>query len=720
MEIRRFAEQILLGTTWDEKLIKLDRFEDTCPGTSFDTPPAPGRPPGLELETWGQRDKLRFAAVRQLHSEKERGLVLHFFANHELLALELMALALLKFPQAPEKFRRGLVQTLLDEQEHVRLYRRRMAEIGVEFGEIPVSDFFWKTIAPMQHPADFVTRLSLTLEQANLDYAVHYAATYRQLDDQDTAAILERVYKDEIGHVKHGLVWFNRWRDQELSEWEAYKNALEMPLSPSRAKGIGFNREARLQAGFSEQFIDELEIYSHSKGRCPAVHWFNPVCEGQVALGQAGRFTAARLPQLLTSDFTALPMFLCAQDDVVLVQERPSSAFLRTLQRHGFSIPEFVEYGQEQADLAKLDIAERKLGDLCPWGWSPDAVRFLGPLFSALPPNGRAPATVWHEQTRQWYSKAWGVEQLRTFLDMRSDDGDWLCGKEVVGRACASVEEVDRQVADWRAAGFDQLVVKAAFGSSGQNQIRLFGAAEREGQRNWLANILAQQGCVVVEPWLDKVVDLSLQLQVDGDGVRVAGWTRFFTDARGQYRGSFVSRRVDGLDSEVRRCLYGNGRQRQRLHKLFDALAQHVGGPMGARGYVGPVGIDLFIYRQEGQLRLKPIVEVNPRRTMGQIALHLAQRVNSARTALWLVLSARDIAAAGFADIAAFARHMEERYPPVLASDGLQLGGGVLCTTDPSQAQAFASFLLVAEQVDQCKAYFRHLPEPLNAWTAFC
>ena len=110
---------------------------------------------------WHGREKMRFRDVGKLHSE-ERGLVLHFFANHELLALELMALALLKFPDAPQKFRRGVVQTLKDEQEHVRLYRRRMDEIGVEFGQIPVSDYLWKAIAPMRRPSVFVTGLSLT------------------------------------------------------------------------------------------------------------------------------------------------------------------------------------------------------------------------------------------------------------------------------------------------------------------------------------------------------------------------------------------------------------------------------------------------------------------------------------------------------------------------------------------------------------------------------
>ena len=53
----------------------------------------------------------------------------------------------------------------------------------MQFGEIPVGDFFWQAIGPMETPMDFVTGLSLTLEQANLDYARHYAQVYRQLDD---------------------------------------------------------------------------------------------------------------------------------------------------------------------------------------------------------------------------------------------------------------------------------------------------------------------------------------------------------------------------------------------------------------------------------------------------------------------------------------------------------------------------------------------------------
>ncbi|MXW81609.1 MAG: ferritin-like domain-containing protein [Gemmatimonadetes bacterium] len=701
MEIRQFAEQVLFGTRWEDKLVVLDRYEDRAPGAGIATPSAPGRPSGLGLDEWHHREKLRFRDVRHFHSEKERGLVLHFFANHELLALELMALALLKFPQAPEKFRRGLVQTLKDEQEHVRLYQRRMQEIGVQFGEIPVGDFFWKAIGPMETPMDFVTGLSLTLEQANLDYARHYAEVYRQLADLETAAILERIYRDEIGHVKHGLTWFRRWQEAELSEWDAYRQALRFPLGPARAKGIGFNRAGRLQAGLSADYIDELELFSQSRGRCPAVYWFNANCEEQVALGRPGLTPSQRVAEL-EDDFQALPMLLCVRDDVVLLREKPSPTFLRRMQGLGFAIPEFVECSAD----GLVALAERKVNALRPWGWSPDSAELFAPLVEGLPRGGEGPC--WNEAVRSLYAKSWGAAWLGEFL--AAQEADYFCGTDVVGTACETTEQVLTEIGRLGEEGFDAVVIKAIYGSSGRGQIHCRGGQLRAEQRGRLENILRQQGQVVVEPWLDKVVDLSLHFDVGTEGaVTVAGWTRFFTDGRGQYRGSFVGSLTAGLDEEVKRFLYGDGRDARRLPKLGEQLAEWLAEPLCAAGYQGPVGVDAMVCRDRDRLRLKPIVEVNPRTTMGRVALKLQQAVNSARTALWLVISRREVTAAGFADLAECAAALEAAHPARMMPDGKQLSGGVLFTTDPAQARSFATVLLVGESLAECEGYLREV-----------
>jgi hypothetical protein len=126
MELRDFAEQVLFATTLEEKLRSPSVITDDCPGSPLLTPNMPGRPVDLRFKPQGS-GKSDFPGVHRLEREQERGRLLHFFANHELLATELMALALLRFPDAPAAFRRGVFQTLKDEQMHTRLYMQRMA-----------------------------------------------------------------------------------------------------------------------------------------------------------------------------------------------------------------------------------------------------------------------------------------------------------------------------------------------------------------------------------------------------------------------------------------------------------------------------------------------------------------------------------------------------------------------------------------------------------------
>ena len=466
MEVKEFAEQVLFGTTLEDKLIDGGRYQRGHPGSPIAAPGEPGRPQSLALGGWNDRDRVRFREVRGFHSEKERGLVLHFFANHELLAIELMALALLKFPDAPEKFRRGLYGILREEQEHLRLYIERMRGIGVEFGEIPVSDFFWRCISPVETPIEFVTRLSLTLEQANLDYAPHYASVYGELGDEETARLMQRIYRDEIGHVKHGLTWFNSWRDPALGEWEAYTRTLAPPLDPGRAKGIGFNAEGRRKAGLSEAFIGELQVHSQSRGRPPAVFWFNPGCDR--CAGLDGVQTPPKWMAQVAEDLETVPALACASADVVLVRRRPRREHLSQLQAAGLEIPEFALF-DGAAGLDGHPLAERRLGALRPWGVAPDSEQLLAPLKDSVAGPGQGPA--WSSALRRLYSKEWSAALLAEFLEGRRED--WLCGADVVGQRCGSMGEVGQALDLLGERGWSRAVIKAPFGAAGRGQVRI-------------------------------------------------------------------------------------------------------------------------------------------------------------------------------------------------------------------------------------------------------
>ncbi len=721
MEIKEFAEQILFGTTLQDKLIDGGRFHGH-PGRAIAAPSEPGRPQSLALGSWNDRERVRFREVRGFHSEKERGLVLHFFANHELLAIELMALGLLKFPDAPEKFRRGLYGILREEQEHLRLYIERMRGIGVEFGEIPVSDFFWRCISPVETPIEFVTRLSLTLEQANLDYAPYYASVYGELGDAETAQLMQRIYRDEIGHVKHGLTWFNSWRDPALGEWEAYTRALAPPLDPGRAKGIRFNAEGRRKAGLSEAFIGELQVHSQSRGRRPSVFWFNPACDRCAGLDAVQ--TPPKWMAQVAEDLETVPALASAAGDVLLVRRRPRREHLSELQAAGLEIPEFALF-DGTAGLDGHPLAERKLQALRPWGVAPDSEQLLAPLRGSVAESGQAPE--WSSALRRLYSKEWSAALLAGFLEDRRED--WLCGSDVAGQGCESAGEVLQALAHLRDRGWSRAVIKAPFGAAGRGQVRLETAAEPGEAGGGLGGaklrrverLLAEQGAVVVEPLLEGVADLSAQYDVGADGkAGLLGITRFVTDGRGQYLGSFLHHKVAGLDEGTRRFLYGDGRDSRRLRHLYEQLADHMEPGLAAAGFSGALGVDALVYRAGGRLRLKPVIEVNPRMTMGTVALQLARRVHAAGAALWLMLRVRDIEAAGFENADAFAREMRRRHPIQTTAEGDLISRGVLFTTDPQRARAFVTLLVAAESLAQCKAWFEPWRGRLSEWTRRC
>ena len=113
MQIREFAQQLLYGESLADKLIVPGEaeLEDTRPGPVLQNiPRQPGRPAALRFEH--DRNRRHAYNLRDLENENNRGALLHHFANHEVLAIELMALALLRFPDAPSAFVRALCAVL--------------------------------------------------------------------------------------------------------------------------------------------------------------------------------------------------------------------------------------------------------------------------------------------------------------------------------------------------------------------------------------------------------------------------------------------------------------------------------------------------------------------------------------------------------------------------------------------------------------------------------
>ena len=258
MEIREYAESIVRGGTLAEKLEpKPADLSDDQPALT-DCPTDPGRSGELRIET-DPRRKRKVPSIKGMPDPAQRRRILHGFANHELQAIELFAWALLAFPDTPRNFRRGLLQIVGEEQKHFNLYLKRIEALGGSFGDEPLSGYFWSKAREISTPAGFCSSVGLTFESANLDHAVEYARAAREAKDPETAAVLDVVHREEVGHVRFGWKWLGEFKQPEQSRSEAYLANLVWPLRPALARGPVFHRESRVEAGMDEEFIRMLE-----------------------------------------------------------------------------------------------------------------------------------------------------------------------------------------------------------------------------------------------------------------------------------------------------------------------------------------------------------------------------------------------------------------------------------------------------------------------------
>ena len=252
MEARDFALEVIRTAELERKLRPPPAgLTDLRPGPALRLD-GPGRSADLAIRS---SSEAKVPPREGMADAAQRPRILHALANHELQAVELFAWALLAFPDAPAEFRAGLLGILADEQRHTRWYLERLAGWGTRLGDHPVTGYFWSKAPALTTPLRFVCAMGLTFENANLDHTLDYAGAARAAGDGDTARLLEAVHADEVGHVRFGRLWLERWKEPGQSMTAAYAANVTWPLRPALARGKGFHAGPRRDAGLDEDFI---------------------------------------------------------------------------------------------------------------------------------------------------------------------------------------------------------------------------------------------------------------------------------------------------------------------------------------------------------------------------------------------------------------------------------------------------------------------------------
>jgi len=234
-----------------------------------------------------------------------------------------------------------------------------------------------------------------------------------------------------------------------------------------------------------------------------------------------------------------------------------------------------------------------------PWGWT-DSIRQLCVKhgWSRVDPTDAAVRSANSRRLSAQLEQEWDVG-----LDLASQ--------------VDSIEQVERCII---AKGLPSpWVIKAEFGMSGRE--RLIGRGSlSETDRNWISRRLSQDGVVFFEPWVERLDEIGIQMEIPQAGApQLVGITRLLVDPRGQYAGS-----------ELRW-------QNDREWDVAVETAMRAADRIQSLGYHGPVGIDAMRYRDShGETRFRPLQDINARWTMGRLSLGWGRLLRSGETARWL------------------------------------------------------------------------------------
>jgi uncharacterized ferritin-like protein (DUF455 family) len=218
-------------------------------------PPRPARPERPLL-----RSPKEMPRRRAFGSPTGRIALLHALAHIELNAIDLAWDIVARFSgeTLPREFFDDWAGVASEEALHFELLVRRLADFGASYGDLSAHDGLWESAAATSD--DLLARLAvvpLVLEARGLDVTPQMTAQLDRVGDLQSAALLRRIYCDEIGHVGAGVRWFNELcRARGMIADEVFRERVgryfKGDLKPP------FNRAARAAAGFPAFYYEPL------------------------------------------------------------------------------------------------------------------------------------------------------------------------------------------------------------------------------------------------------------------------------------------------------------------------------------------------------------------------------------------------------------------------------------------------------------------------------
>jgi uncharacterized ferritin-like protein (DUF455 family) len=223
---------------------------------------------GVELRDDPAREPC-FAVVHLHHDVPDTGFLtplarrqrVHREYNQEAQTLEIAALCLTDYPDAPWELRLELARQCWDEARHTALMHRRLLEMGGYKGEFPIANLDWSVVGMLDSLAARLAVQHRTFEAGSLDIEGEAIPMLREVGDDETADVKEAIEADEIAHVRFANEWLKRMADSDprtvlqVAAAMAWLKKVVATTTLDELKVIGTNVESRQMAGFSTKEV---------------------------------------------------------------------------------------------------------------------------------------------------------------------------------------------------------------------------------------------------------------------------------------------------------------------------------------------------------------------------------------------------------------------------------------------------------------------------------
>jgi hypothetical protein len=284
--------------------------------------------------------------------------------------------------------------------------------------------------------------------------------------------------------------------------------------------------------------------------------------------------------------------------DSVLVDVEPDEGYSAYLERVGIPRPSTTVLPAVNAD-----------AELQPFGWNEEAVE-INRSYDLPTPHPRI------EVVRRVNGRRFAAVVEKQLLD----------ADEILG-VFDSLAEIEACIASRPSS--EQWLLKSEHGNAGLGNRRLRSRALSPADEQVIHRLLAEDVCLLLERWRPRVLDISTVFEVEDNGaIGDLHVYEVINTADGAYLGSVFEPTSESLVA---------------WRPALDEIVATVGRRLFEEGYFGPVCLDHFVWKENGEQHLRPLADLNARLQMSAPILRLWHFWGGDRVFYWRLFSARKL-----------------------------------------------------------------------------